>query len=285
VPDDRTLKITNVFVQDTISLAKHLKLTLGVKLENYTYSEWEVQPDVRLAWQVTDAHMLWAAASRAIRAPTPFDHDVVERVGGQDFLLGNPNFKPETVNTYEIGYRGEPLNRFSVSLSVFLNDYDDLRTIEPAPATFVPLRWDNEMHGHTYGVTGWAKWQLADWWRVSPGFTVLRKRLKFDNDASRLLGLDQAGNDPSTHVVITSSMDLPANVIFENTLRYVAARPNPYLPHYYELGSRLAWRLSSGLEVSLTGFNLLHDRHVEYPAPNGEEIRRSVIAELRWRFE
>src|SRR6478672_1383949 len=29
---------------------------------------------------------LWAAASRAIRAPTPFDRDVVERVGGVTFL-------------------------------------------------------------------------------------------------------------------------------------------------------------------------------------------------------
>jgi hypothetical protein len=34
----------------------------------------------------------------------------------------------------------------------------------------------------------------------------------------------------------------------------------------------------------LGGTNLLHARHVELPAPGGEQITRSVFAELRWQF-
>jgi len=283
-PNERTLTISNFFGQDTFTLTDTLKLTLGLKLENYTFSDWEAQPDARLAWQATKSTMLWVAASRAIRAPTPFDHDVVERVGETDFLIGNSRFHTETVNTYEVGYRGDVGSIFSISISTFFNTYDDLRTIEPQTLTFVPLRWDNLMKGNSYGLTAWAKWQITPWWRVSPGFTVLRKSLKFNQSASRLTGVAQAGNDPSSHAIITSAMNLPYNLTFDTSLRYVAALPSPSLPHYYEMGARLAWRASSALELSIAGMNLLHAHHREYPSPAGEEISRAVIGEIRWRF-
>jgi iron complex outermembrane receptor protein len=274
-----------VFAQDTLALSDSFKLTLGVKLEDNPYSGWETQPDVRLAWQVSDGTLLWAAASRAIRSATPFDQDVVERLGGVDFLIGNAHFRPEEVTAYEIGYRGDPTATFSVSISSFYNDYDDLRTIEPTPTTFIPLHWDNSMRGFTYGVTAWAKWQVTDWWRLSPGFTALHKRLKFAPGASGLLGVAQAGNDPSSHASLTSSMDLPHHLTFDASLRYVGALPDPALQEYYDLTARLGWRVSQALEISLTGFNLLDATHAEYPADNGEEIKRSVIAEARWRFQ
>jgi len=44
-----------------------------------------------------------------------------------------------------------------------------------------------------------------------------------------------------------------------------------------------AWRASETLELSLSGFNLLHDHHQEYPAPAGA-VPRSLLAEVRWRF-
>lgn len=285
VPNERDLTLGNVFAQDTLALSDSFKLTLGVKLEDNPYSGWETQPDVRLAWQVSDGTLLWAAASRAIRSATPFDQDVVERLGGVDFLIGNAHFRPEEVTAYEIGYRGDPTATFSVSISSFYNDYDDLRTIEPTPTTFIPLHWDNSMRGFTYGVTAWAKWQVTDWWRLSPGFTALHKRLKFAPGASGLLGVAQAGNDPSSHASLTSSMDLPHHLTFDASLRYVGALPDPALQEYYDLTARLGWRVSQALEISLTGFNLLDATHAEYPADNGEEIKRSVIAEARWRFQ
>ena len=41
------------------------------------------------------------------------------------------------------------------------NLYDDLRTIEPAPAGFLPLRWGNRMEGYTYGLEAWGAYQVA----------------------------------------------------------------------------------------------------------------------------
>jgi hypothetical protein len=58
--------------------------------------------------------------------------------------------------------------------------------------------------------------------------------------------------------------------------------PNPMVPEYVELNSRLAWHATEQLEFALSGFNLLHGKHVEY-AP-GDAIPRSVYIETRFRF-
>lgn len=49
--------------------------------------------------------MLWAAASRAIRSPTPFDPEVIEKLGTVTYLAANEQFRPEEVRAYELGSR------------------------------------------------------------------------------------------------------------------------------------------------------------------------------------
>jgi hypothetical protein len=64
----------------------------------------------------------------------------------------------------------------------------------------------------------------------------------------------------------------------------VDALPNPRLHSYYELNASLGWHVWRALDISISGFNLLNSRHLEYLAGSAEYIRRSVIAQARWRF-
>jgi iron complex outermembrane receptor protein len=282
-PPSRTLELTNVFAQDVIALGNRLELTAGVKFEENSYSGWSTLPDLRLSWAPNEHSLVWGAASRAIRAPTPLDVDVEERVGAVLFLAGNPNFRPEEVDAYEIGYRSQPSDSFSWLLSTFYNDYDDLRTVEPAVGTFTPLRWDNLMEGHTYGVEFWANIQLSSWWRLSPGLRSLTKRLSFSEGASRLLGTEQAGNDPRYAVQLKSAMVFTRWSV-DAMLRHIDELPSPINPAYTELSARVAWRATEKLEIALSGLNLLDDRHSEYALPTAREIPRSIYAEARWTF-
>ncbi|HVC29656.1 MAG TPA: TonB-dependent receptor, partial [Steroidobacteraceae bacterium] len=90
VPSRRGLTLGNLFAQEAFSPLKDLTLILGTKLEDEPFAGWQVQPDARLAWTPREDLLLWAAASRAVRSPTPFDTDVVERVGPLLALHGNP---------------------------------------------------------------------------------------------------------------------------------------------------------------------------------------------------
>jgi iron complex outermembrane receptor protein len=282
-PAHRTLRLGNLFAQDTIDLGAGLSLVAGIKLEDNPYSGWSTLPDLRLSWHVTDESLLWIAGSRAIRSPTPFDTDVIEEVGGSPFLTGNPSFEPEKVSAWEVGLRARPHAAVSLTLTGFFNEYDDLRTIELDPVTgFLPLQWGNLMKGDTYGVEAWADLQLTSWWRLSPGVRTLHKRLRFEEGASRLLGVAQAGNDPTNQASLRSSFEMGARGSLDFHLRHVDSLPDPDTPGYYELNARLAWRWTEALEVAVTGSDLLHRRHVEYAAPAGEAIGRSVFAEMRW---
>ena len=79
-------------------------------------------------------------------------------------------------------------------------------------------------------------------------------------------------------------MDLGRGLSFDASLRYVGALPDPSLPSYYEMDARVGWRATSAIELSISGSNLLHARHQEFPGPDGEVITRSVMAQAQWRF-
>jgi iron complex outermembrane receptor protein len=283
VPASRKLTLADAFAQDTITLAKSLQLTLGVKLEDDPYSGWTPLPDLRLSWDLSSWGVVWVAAERGVRSPTPFDHDVRELSGTTLFLTGYSDFTTEKVRAYSVGYRVQPASFASFSISPFYNAYQDLRTIEPAGGgVFLPLHWGNGMFGDTLGVTAWGNLQIADWWRLSPSFSLLRKNLRFDPGASGLLGVAQAGDDPASQAALTSSMDLNARLTFDVSLRHVASLPDPALPSYNNLGARLGWQASRALEISLSATNIIHAYHLEYPAPAGEQIGRSVMLGVRW---
>ena len=80
-------------------------------------------------------------------------------------------------------------------------------------------------------------------------------------------------------------MNLGHGVTLDAFLREVGPLPHPAVPGYVELNMRLGWAVTKWLELSLSGFNLLHARHVEFIEPGvSTAIPRSVFAQARVRF-
>ncbi len=281
-PAHRTQLIGNAFVQDSITLADPLKLIVGLKLEHNYFSGLDLLPSARLAYTPNSATLLWAAVSRAIRSPTPFDHDVVE-IAGPIKLVGNPNFLTERLVTYEGGWRASIGAATSVSVSAFYNDYDRLRNVEITPGTVFPIFWGNGLQANTYGVDLWGDVAVTAWWRLTGSFDWLETEGHFRPKATTLLGEAQLGDDPEFRASIGSDLTLGHRVAANATLRYVDKLPAPRVPPYVELDARLAWQVSARLEIAVVGRNLLHDRHLEYTVPS-EPAQRAVLGQLRWRY-
>ena len=282
IPPARSLNLADIFAQDRIPVTDRVELTLGLKLEDDPYSGWSPMPDARLAWKITDKDLVWAAVSRAIRSPTPFDVDVSEKLGSTTFLTGNANFLPEEVTAYEAGYRGQFSSALSFSLSLFDNVYDHLKSIQLNSTPASLLEWGNTIEGHVYGLESWATYQALDWWRLSAGFNLQHENFIFTPGAIPLLDVSQEGDDPHHQASLRSSMDLIDNLTFDADFRDVGALPDPKVPEYVEANARFAWHVTDRLDLSLSGFNLLHGHHVEYLP--GDEIRRNFFLETRWRF-
>jgi iron complex outermembrane receptor protein len=282
-PREATLFLANLFVQDSVAITPTLTAIAGLKLEHGPYAATELLPSARLAWKPNDMLLLWAAVSRAVRSPTPFDKDVLEFSGNNLLLHGNEAFRSEKLTAFEAGARLVPSSAVSISISGFYNRYDDLRTVEPASATaFFPLYWGNGIQGQTYGLDSWADIRLADWWRLKPGYSLLLSNFHFSPGSIPLIGTSQVGNDPKHRASLRSSMDLGSQFNFDTDLRFVSALPDPYSPSYVELGARLGWLFTERGELSVSGFNLLHGRHQELPLSAAKPVGRSVFAALKW---
>ncbi len=280
LPQHVSLETFSAFAQDEIALRNRLHLTLGTKLEHNEYTDFEFQPSVRLAWQLREGQLLWAAVSRAVRTPSRLDRDLA-------FLPG-PNFNSEELLAYELGYRGQAAERLSFSVAAFYHDYDDLRSVEPGiPPSPFPATLANGQAGKSYGVESTARLRVMDWWQVQVGYTELRVDIH-PKPGSRDLTLGAAeAADSKHHLSLRSSFDLPGQLELDAGYRYVSriTNPNEAVPGYSELDLRLAWLPRPKLELSVVGQNLLHHRHVEFGAPGAQQaIERGVYAKAVWRY-
>ena len=110
-PPSRALQLFDAFGQDEIALIPaRLFLTIGTRLERNYYTGFEVMPSVSASWSANDRNMVWVAVSRALRAPSRNDTNLVlnlaEFTGPGNIptllrLLGNPQFQDERVIAYE----------------------------------------------------------------------------------------------------------------------------------------------------------------------------------------
>lgn len=275
----------SLFAQDEIALADNLRLTLGLRAERNSYTGTEFLPTARLAWQWAPQQLLWLAASRTVRAPSRLDRDIF--VPGQPpFLLrGGPDVRSETARVYELGYRGQPTPRTTLSATVYRAEYDHLRTLQIDPG-FTYFFIANGMQGRTQGLELWASWQALPRWRLHAGYSRLHQDLRlkpWSNDTSTVAAAE--GANPSEWWQLRSALDLTEQIELDLVLRHVGRLAAPPVPSYATLDLRLGWRVRPGLELSLIGRNLNGDRHGEFANETTRtEFGRALLARLEWQF-
>jgi iron complex outermembrane receptor protein len=310
VPGDRETEEYSAFVQDEITLVRErLRLTLGSKFEHNDYTGFEVQPSVRLLWTPHPKHSAWASISRAVRTPSRADNDLrlVNSVippgvpplslpaPGVVSLVGNPAKQSEVLVAYEAGYRVQLHDRVTADAAVFYNDYHRLSTFEPAGqdlstlpgSILLPQVFQNRAKGETYGGEISANIQLTGWWRLRPAYSYLQvqRHRRRSQDPTAENG---ERDDPHHQVSLRSEMDLPWHLQLDCMGRYVDALPSRGVPSYVEADVRLGWRPTKQWEISITGHNLLDNRHREFKqlilGPPQTELERGVYGKITFRF-
>jgi iron complex outermembrane receptor protein len=280
LPARQTLNWSNVFAQDSIRFDHALELTLGLKVEHNDYTGTELLPSVHLAWKPDDQQLLWAALSRAVRAPSPLDRDIVLPPQPPYLIAGGPDFESEVAYVAELGWRAQPTTSLSYSATLFQNWWERLRSGQPPPDAQV----QNMIDGTTAGFEAWASWQVASNWRLSAGYDLLREHLHVEAGSTDPVGPSALGNDPREQWSLRSSLDVTALQEFELALRHVAALPDPAVPSYTTADLRYAWRLLPSWTAAIVGRNLLRRSHAEFDAaPGRSEISRSLLVQLVWQ--
>lgn len=291
------------FIQDEITLSKYLALTVGVKFEHNAYTGFENEPSVELVYVPNSRQTLWGSASRAIQQPSwlfaeaEVDQAIVPLPGGGSavyHLSGNPNAAATTLLSYELGYRVELSRQLTVDATAFFSNYHQLQTLEPQtpffaqnpppPHLVLPNIFGNGGKATSHGVEVSARWNVTKWWRVSPGFSLLRLNVNVPPGST---DATSPGASPRQQAQLRSTVKLPHNIDWDTSAYYVGALTFGPVPAYTRLDTRLGWHIGEAVEVGVTGQNLLTPHHLEFLdglqlVPM--EAVRSVVAKVTVRF-
>jgi iron complex outermembrane receptor protein len=296
-PAARTDNLVSAFLQDEFTLVpERLRLTLGTKLEHNDYTGVEVQPSGRLLFTPPDPrHTVWASVARAVRTPSRIEHDFsasgrLPEDAGFFRLLGNEDFVSEKVIDYQLGYRVRPHPRLFVDAVGFFNDYEDLLSGEfgepflearpPPPHLVVPVRFENGLHGDTYGAEVAADAALTNWWRLNAAYSYLVIDLHPDaSSTDRTTGPSTEGASPHHQVVLRSLMNLGRFQV-DGVVRYVDSLPAQGIGSYVDADLRVARRITDAVELAVVGQNLVEGHHREFAG--GTEVQRGVYGQVRW---
>jgi iron complex outermembrane recepter protein len=304
-PDHRTDDLFSAFLQDAITLSPdRLYLTVGTKVEHNDYTGLEVQPNVRLAFQIDDRQTVWAAVSRAVRTPSRLDSDLVLSVPITlpqvplpilVVVRGDADFQAEELVAWEAGYRSSPVPGLSLDLVAFYHEYDRLQSQEADlpiievesgfPRIVLPNHLANGLRGSAYGSTLAVGWLARPSWKLQLAYSHLDLDIRSTPQSVDVSTPGSvAGSSPESLASLQSYLDLPAGWRLFAAARFVDALPARGVEGYLTADVRLSWSPRPGFSISLLGHDLLDDRHVEFGGDPVLEVERGFVAAASWRF-
>lgn len=173
---------------------------LGVRLEkanvdgnenlsavSFNNNYFAVYPTIHLVQRLSDQQEILLSYSRRVERPTNRQlNPYVDKSDSLNISYGNPELKPEFINSLELGY-SKLFDRTALTSSLFYKNTND------AINNFTILRedgvtettWRNLASSVSYGVELTAAHPLFDWLRLNGSLTYLGNEFKFDNTSNK----------------------------------------------------------------------------------------------------
>ncbi|MBL8698932.1 MAG: TonB-dependent receptor [Alphaproteobacteria bacterium] len=282
-PQTRTTGVFSAFIQDEIALVpKHLRLTVGSRIEHHHFTGVNVQPNARLSWTPNDRHSVWGSIARAVRTPSVGETDGrrvtadirVDTGTGLPILFenrGTPMSRNEKITAFEAGYRVRVDPRLFADVATFYNIYDDLLgttvggsqlVVGPPMHILVPLGMRSINRGRAYGFELATEWQPFNNLRLRASYSLLRMSIE-SSDAAALR--EAPGKNPRHQAFAHASYDVSPTVKLDAVLRGVSPLTGYGAVQGYVTGDlRVAWQPVERVEISLAGTNLIGGERVEF---------------------
>lgn len=273
-PPQRTLQWRSIFGQDDVTFAGgRVRATAGLKMEHNDYTGWEVQPNVRGLWSITNTQAMWAAVSRAVRLPSRGEADSTlwlltgvtptSPVPVRVRLEALGRLDAETMHAYEAGYRHQFGSAASIDLSAFDQTYGSLRSVSapevgafeltPAPHVDATVPLSFTASGRRRGIEAAAEWRPHA--RVRLVGTASWLDGYNNGSPATIVGVPVTDDPPRRLGVGRVSLNLPAHVELDGAVRYVSQLATTGVPGYVTADVRLGFRIGS-VNLSFAGRNL-----------------------------
>jgi len=163
---------TNTYLlgQDEWSIANDWALTAGLRYDNYSDFGDTVNPRAALVWQTAYNLTSKLLYGRAFRAPSFLElYNINNPVA-----LGNPNLKPETIDTLELAFDYQATDKLRTGLNLFhYRMHDIIRFIpDPAPASTSTAQNAGDQNG--YGLEWEINWSISHTIKLNANYALQR---------------------------------------------------------------------------------------------------------------
>lgn len=305
---DRSQDLYALFLEDEVRITEKVRLNAGVRYDHHPLIKGHFAPRGAILYTPAQGHDLRFSVAQAFRNPTLLESFLQSTTTGAVTVIGvgNPDLEPEGVTSYEAGYRTTLAQRATLGVNFFYNEYSDLfiNTREFVPPGTIILSFANG--GTAWGVGGELDLDLmvTDWLTLFTNYSHQRITDRDDNPFTLSVNEeDRVRRDTPGHKV-----NAGARMRFKNGLSV------NLLLHWVDGTERLISDLSGGehlarvrsyttvdgrvgyafrkdkAEASLSVFNILNDRHLEYPQGinlpdrSSDRVGTQVAFKLSWRF-
>jgi len=288
-PTQTNTDLWSAFVSDEIMLIKdELWLTLASRFEHNDYTGLEVQPNIRLMWQLDAKNNVWTSIARAVRTPSRLEDNIslnALNIAPSDvsplvklWVSGSDSFESEEIISYEVGYRFIPVSQWSFDTTMFYNDYDKLRVTSIGTTDFSTFPnyisqytvFENDDDGYNYGVELSSLWVASDAFQLRVNYSFIQS--EFGDNLGQ--NTDAPEHMLSTIIDWNIADDIDANFVWRFIDETIVISENnasqKSIENYNSVDIGVSWDVTSDVTLSAFGKNLLHPAHLEY---EGESLQ------------
>jgi outer membrane receptor for ferrienterochelin and colicins len=172
----------NAYIQDEWTLAPDWTLTAGLRHDRYSDFGGTTNPRLALVWDTAYNLTSKLMLGRAFRAPSFVELYTINN----PTALGNPDLKPETIDTLELAFAWQPSTRLKTGLNLFHYRMDDVIRFLPNADPTTGSTAQNAGKQHGSGLELEASWDATDSLRLSGNFALQRS---IDERSNRDAGL------------------------------------------------------------------------------------------------
>jgi outer membrane receptor for ferrienterochelin and colicins len=208
-PHDR--RVNYVYAQDEWAFTRDWYLTAGVRHDQYSDFGGTTNPRLALVWDTAYNLTSKLLYGQAFRPPSFAELYNINNPVAQ----GNPNLKPETIQSVELAFAWQAANTVQANLNLFHYQMKDILRFVPDPSTEISTA-QNAGSQHGQGFETELVWDVNQSLRLSGNYA---QQHSIDDATNQ-----DAGNAPREHLYARADWRLMPRWTLDTQLNYIADR-------------------------------------------------------------
>ncbi|MCG2712489.1 MAG: TonB-dependent receptor, partial [Candidatus Omnitrophica bacterium] len=279
--DKLTARLWSAYLQNQIRLTEKVIMSLGSRIDDDSVRGNNFTPRIGFVYEPIENHAYRISYSTAYRKPSFLElFRYLKNKSGTN--LGNEDLDNEELKSIELGYYGIFSKNLKGSVALFFNEIEHL--IEEYTVSSKVFNYRNiEQKVESLGGEIEANYAIQN--GISCFANYAYEYLRYKDSGERIKSSPL--NKINLGIITELTKEFSVNMFVSYVDSVEWAQSGVYTvdsktPSYTLLNSRIAYKFTENGKATMEIFNILNDKHKEYPY--GEEIGQRITVGVNYNF-